>query len=135
MTERAMRTTLVLIGAFHLVLGAIALIAPETFFERIGEYAQRNDHYVGDVGSFYAASGIALLLAVRRPSWRVPLLVTGALWYGLHALNHAFDVGVAESDARGVADTVLLAVGGAGSAYLARVASRLRPGAGVGAED
>ncbi|MDX6633759.1 MAG: hypothetical protein QOG09_1136 [Solirubrobacterales bacterium] len=128
MRERDLRAVLVLIGGFHLVLGALALISPETFFQRIGEYATRNDHYVGDVGAFYAASGIALLISVRRPSWRLPLLATGAIWYGLHALNHAFDVGQAESDARGIADTLLLVLGAAGSAYLARVAARL-PGA------
>lgn len=125
MSERGLRAALIAIGAFHLALGALALIAPETFFERVGEYAPRNDHYIGDVGAFYAASGIALLLAVHRPGWRVPLLVTGAIWYALHALNHAFDTGVAESTARGISDTVILALVAAGSLYLARVASRL----------
>jgi hypothetical protein len=123
--ERELRAVLVAIGGFHLALGILALVAPGAFFSEVGHYGLRNDHYVGDVGAFYAASGIALLIAIGKPSWRAPLLATGALWYGLHALNHLFDVGEARSDARGIADTALLAIGAAGSAYLARVASRL----------
>ena len=58
-----------------------------------------------------------------RPTWRVPLLVLGAAWYGLHALNHLFDVGEARSDARGIADTALLAAGAALHGALARIAA------------
>ena len=79
------------------------------FFEQIGNYGAENLHYVGDVGSFTLAYGIALLVAVGRRSWWVPMLALGAIWYGLHALNHLFDVGEARSDARGWADTLLLA--------------------------
>jgi hypothetical protein len=67
-----------------------------------------------------------VLLSVNRPAWRAPLLWVGAVWFGLHALNHLFDVGEARSDTRGVFDTVLLAFGAIGSVYLARVSERLR---------
>jgi predicted anti-sigma-YlaC factor YlaD len=126
MSERALRWTLLIVGVYQLVTGLLAMIAPDTFFDQIGQYGSENSHYVGDVGAFVAAAGVGLLLAVNRPSWRAPLLWVGAVWYGLHALNHLFDIGEARSDARGVLDTALLALGAAGSAYLAQVSERLR---------
>lgn len=124
-TERNLQVALAWIAAYHLVTGALAMAAPHTFFEQIGKYGVENNHYVGDVGAFILAYGIALLVAIRIPSWRVPVLGLGVAWYALHALNHAFDVGQARSVARGISDTVLLALGAALLAYLARVAARL----------
>src|SRR3712207_7046110 len=64
-----------------------------SFYHRIGMYGVENTHYVGDVGSFVLAFGVALLLAVGRPSWRAPPLAIGALWYLLPGLNHLFHIG------------------------------------------
>lgn len=89
----------------------------------------RNDHYIGDVASFYLASNFGVAMAAVRPSWRVPILAVGAVWYGLHALNNLFDIGEASSDARGAFDTLALALIAAGSAYLAAISRRLSPGA------
>lgn len=125
MTERVLRAVLVLVAAYHVVTGALALVAPDTFFEEVGLYGVENSHYVGDVGAFVLAFGIALGIAVVRPAWRAPLLWLGALWYGLHAINHAFDTGEARSDARGWADTLLIALGAVAAAWLARVSERL----------
>ena len=50
-----------------------------------------------------------------RPAWRAPLLWLGALWYGFHAINHAFDTGEAKSEARGWTDTLLIAFGALGA--------------------
>jgi hypothetical protein len=133
MTERSLQAVLAVVAAYQIVTGFLALVAPDTFFDEIGRYGIENSHYVGDVGAFTLAAGIALAICVFRPSWRVPILWTGALWYGLHALNHAFDTGEARSDARGWADTILLAFGGLGSAWLATVAARLQSkGGGAG---
>ena len=74
------------------------------------------------------AFGVALGIAVVRPSWRAPLLWLGALWYGFHAINHAFDTGEAKSEARGWTDTLLIAFGAVGAAWLARVSERLNAG-------
>jgi hypothetical protein len=124
-SERAMRVILVVIGIYHVATGVLALVDAHAFFDQIGRYGVENDHYIGDVGAFYLGIGIALLVAAQRPGWRIPLLALGALWYGFHALNHAFDVGEARSDARGAFDTVALAIGALVSAYLAWAASRL----------
>src|SRR4051794_16999586 len=125
MTERAMQATLAVSGAWLVVTGLLALVAPDTFFDQIGHYGVENSHYVGDVGAFQLAAGLGLWVAVRYRSFRVPMLVVGAFWFGLHALNHLFDTGEARSEARGWLDTVLLALGGLGSAWLATVAARL----------
>jgi hypothetical protein len=129
-TEKVLQVVLAVIAAYHVVTGVLALVAPDTFFEEIGNYGVENSHYVGDVGAFVLAFGIALGIAVVRPAWRAPLLWLGALWYGLHAINHAFDTGEARSEGRGWADTLLIAFGGVASAWLARVSeelSRRRP--------
>jgi hypothetical protein len=118
-----MRAVLVPAAAFQIITGGLALFAPGSFFDEIGRYGIENSHYVGDVGAFTLASGIALAVCVVRPSWRAPILWTGAVWFALHALNHAFDTDEARSDARGWLDTALLALGAAGSAYLASVAA------------
>jgi hypothetical protein len=127
MDERAMRWALLFPALYLLVTGLLALIAPDTFFDQIGKYGIENSHYVGDVGAFQAAAGVGVLIAIYRPGWRAPLLWVGTVWFGLHALNHLFDIGEADhGKARGISDTVLLALGGVGSAYLARVSERLQ---------
>lgn len=125
MTERALRAVLVVVAAYHVLQGGLALLAPGTFFEEIGNYGVENSHYVGDVGAFVLAFGVAVGIAVVRPAWRAPLLWLGALWYGFHAINHAFDTGEARSEGRGWADALLLAFGAVAAAWLARVAERL----------
>ncbi|MDQ2939259.1 MAG: DUF4345 family protein [Actinomycetota bacterium] len=125
MSKRSLQVALALIGVFNAATGALALIAPDTFFDQIGTYGVENSHYVGDVGAFVLAYGIALLIAIRVPSWRVPVLALGAIYYGLHALNHVFDTGEARSEARGWGDTIAIAFGGLLLAYLARVSARL----------
>jgi hypothetical protein len=124
-SEPTLRAVLAVIAAYHVLTGAMALVAPDTFFEQIGRYGIENSHYVGDVGAFTLAFGVALAIAIVRPSWRVPILGFAALWYGFHAINHAFDTGEARSEARGWADTLLIAFGAVAAAWLACVSARL----------
>lgn len=123
--ERTLRAVLGFVAAYHVALGLMQLFAPGTFFDEIGNYGVENSHYIGDVGAFTLAFGIAVGIAVVRPSWRAPMMWLGALWYGLHAINHAFDTGEAKSEGRGWTDTLLIAFGAAASAWLARVSERL----------
>src|SRR5215213_11556720 len=125
MTEKALKAVLVVVAAYHVVTGALALWWPHTFFEEIGNYGVENSHYVGDVGAFILAFGVAVGISVVRPSWRAPILYLGAIWYGFHALNHFFDTGEARSDGRGWADTLAIGFGAMASAWLARVSERL----------
>ncbi|MEX2107862.1 MAG: hypothetical protein WD827_03115 [Solirubrobacterales bacterium] len=123
--EKALKSILAFLAGYHVLQGLLALLDPGTFFDEIGRYGIENSHYVGDVGAFVLAFGVALGIAVVRPSWRAPLLWLGALWYGFHAINHAFDTDEARSEGRGWADTLLIAFGGLASAWLARVSERL----------
>jgi hypothetical protein len=130
MSDGTLRAGLYILGGITFALGVLMAVAPGTFFDDVGQYGARNDHYIGDLAAFHLAAGGGFLIAARRPGWRVPMLVLGAAWYGLHALNHLFDIGEAESDVRGIADTVFLALGAAAFAYLARGAAlidRTRP--------
>jgi hypothetical protein len=124
-SERALKAILVVIAAYHIVIGLLALVAPDTFFDQIGHYGIENSHYVGDVGAFILALGVAVGISIWRASWRAPILWLGALWYGFHAINHVFDTGEAKSEGRGWGDSLAIAFGGAAAAWLARVSERL----------
>jgi hypothetical protein len=127
--ERTMRIAVGALGVFHVFLGGWMYFFNASFFEHVGRYGVENTHYVGDVGSFTLALGIALLLAAGRPTWRGPLLYVTAIWYALHGVNHLFDIDQNEiSDFRGALDTVLLAIGAVLLAWLGRVAEALRGG-------
>jgi hypothetical protein len=119
--EKALKAILIVIAAYHVLQGLLAMLDPGAFFDEIGLYGTENLHYVGDVGAVYLAYGAAIAAAVTRPSWRAPLLWLGCFWYGLHALNHAFDVDEARTDARGWADTIAIAFGALAAGWLARV--------------
>jgi len=132
MSEQSLRIGLFVFGAINLALGIVMMLAPGFFFDNIGSYGARNDHFIGDLGSFNIAIGAGLFYAIRRPSWRAPLLYVSAAWYGLHALNHLFTIGDDnKGDGRGIADTVVLAIGAAALFYLARVAERGESGGGL----
>src|SRR5919108_3614325 len=104
MSERGLRIILIVLAAFHVALGAYMVIDSGGFFDRVGQYGIRNDHYTGDLAAVYLGYGAALAFAATRPRWRAPLLLFAALWYGAHAVNHLFDIEEAESDARGISD-------------------------------
>jgi hypothetical protein len=121
---RALRPLLVVLGLYHLALGLFMVVAPGAFFDEVGPFGGRNDHYVRDVSTFYLALGAVLLLAVGRPGWRVPILAYATIQYGLHALNHLADVGEADPSWLGPADLVSLALLTALLAWLLAAAAR-----------
>jgi hypothetical protein len=124
--ERTLQVVLGFVAAYHVATGLLALVAPDTFFDQIGHYGIENSHYVGDVGAFILAFGVAVGISVVRPAWRAPILWLGVLWYGFHAINHAFDTGEAKSEGRGWGDTIAIGFGALATAWLARVSERLQ---------
>ena len=108
--ERVLAIALIVIGAYHLVLGALMVLAPDTFFEEIGPFGLQNDHYIRDVATYNLAAGAVVLVAVGRRSWRVPVLAFLVLQFALHTVNHLVDIDEAEPSAVGVFDFVALAV-------------------------
>jgi hypothetical protein len=104
-------------AAIELALALLMAFAPRTFFsEALGGFGAYNPHYIRDVASFQAAIGVALLVAVGRPGWRVPVLALTTIQFGLHSINHLIDIGGANPAWTGyfdfgslAASTVLLA--------------------------
>ena len=90
-----MKILLALFGAVQLLLGLLLWITPGFFLDEIGPYGLRNDHYMGDLATWYLALGAVALVAVRRVGWRVPVLALALAQNFLHALNHLIDVGEA----------------------------------------
>jgi len=109
-------------GAAQLVLGLSMVIAPGTFFEEIGPYGTRNDHYLRDVSTFYLALGGVSLAAWRMPSWRIPVLVFALAQYLLHSVNHLIDVGDADPEWLGPANLISLVLTAALLAWILQAA-------------
>ena len=94
----------------QIVIGLLLWLTPGVFFEQIGPYGTRNDHYMGDLATWYLASGAAVVAAVTRPSWRVPVLFLVAVQYALHSVNHLIDVGETDPGWLGPFNLVALAL-------------------------
>lgn len=121
---RALPALLVALGAGQLLLGLALWLVPGTFFEEIGPYGARNDHYMADLATFYLALGVAALVALRRPSWRVPVIALALIEYVLHALNHLIDVGEADPEWLGPGNLIAVALTGALLAWMLSLAAR-----------
>jgi len=70
-----MKALLTVFAVAQLVIGALLWVTPGFFHDEIGPYGPSNDHYMGDLASWYLALGAVALVAVRRNSWRLPVLV------------------------------------------------------------
>jgi hypothetical protein len=103
-----MRVLLTVFAAVQVLTGALLWLTPGFFHDEIGPYGARNDHYMGDLATWYLALGAAAFLAVRRESWRVPVLAMAFLQYVLHSVNHLIDVGEADPSWLGPANFVSL---------------------------
>jgi hypothetical protein len=119
-----MRILLIAFAVVQLLTGALLWLAPGFFYDEIGPFGPRNDHYMGDVATFYLALGAALLIAVRRVSWRVPVLALALIQYMLHALNHLIDIGESDPGWIGPADFASLTLGAVLLAWMLRTEQR-----------
>jgi hypothetical protein len=92
--EARMRQALYLLAAVSLVIGAFQAIAPGTFVDKIAPFGSGADHhFLRDLATYQLAVGAGLLLAVRRVSWRIPVLFVSLLQGALHTINHLVDIG------------------------------------------
>jgi hypothetical protein len=103
-----MRALLTAFAAIQVLLGAGLWLTPDFFHDEIGPYGPQNDHYMGDLATWYLALGAAAFVAVRRTSWRVPVLALAFIQNALHSFNHLIDVGEADPDWLGPANLVSL---------------------------
>jgi hypothetical protein len=114
------------IAAFAVVELSLAVFmaaSPHAFFKAIGPFGTFNAHYLRDVASFEGALGLALLVALVRPSWRVPVLALTTAQFALHSINHLVDIGRAHPRWAGYFDFFSLAAATVVLAWLWRVAS------------
>lgn len=59
--------TLIVFGAYSVLIGLFMMFAPGTFFDTLGAFGTRNDHYIFDNATFELPLGLLLLAAVRWP--------------------------------------------------------------------
>jgi hypothetical protein len=97
-------------GVLQTVQGAWMLTSPGSFFDEVGPFGARNDHYIRDASTWSLALGVLCLLAAARQSWRLPVLALAALQAGMHAVNHIFDADLADPAWVGTFDAVSLLV-------------------------
>ncbi|HEY2536851.1 MAG TPA: hypothetical protein VGI24_07710 [Solirubrobacteraceae bacterium] len=110
---RTPTTSVVTVGiavfaVLQLGLAVLMAAAPHEFYTAVGPFGAYNSHYIRDLSTFYAATGVGLLLAIRRVSWRVPMLALMTIQYALHSLNHLIDIGKAHPAWNGYFDFVSL---------------------------
>jgi hypothetical protein len=110
-------------AAVELGLALFTVISAHAFYTAIGPFGAFNPHYLRDVASFEGAIGIALVLAIQRPSWRVPVLALATFQFALHSLNHLFDIGKAHPAWTGYFDFFSLFAATVLLAWLWRMAS------------
>lgn len=108
--EQALVGGLALLVVYHLVLAVWMAAAPRSFFENVGPFGAYNGHYVRDTATFEAALAFGFAVAVRRASWRLPLLAVTTLQFALHGVNHLVDVDGAHPAWVGWFDFLSLAV-------------------------
>lgn len=83
--------TLIVFGLYALGIGLFMMFAPGPFFDTLGTFGVRNDHFIFDNATFEIPQGLLLLAAVRRVSWRVPALAFATVHWALHSLSHIID--------------------------------------------
>jgi hypothetical protein len=103
-----MKSVLAAFAALQLLTGALLWLVPGFFYDVIGPFGPRNDHYMGDLATWYLTLGAFVLVAVRRPDWRRPVLAFALLQNVLHAFNHLLDVGEADPAWLGPANLLAL---------------------------
>jgi hypothetical protein len=125
------QVTLIVFGVYALGLGLFMVFFPGTFFDTLGTFGVRNNHYIFDNATFEIPQGLLLLAAVRRMSWRVPALAFATTHWALHSVSHIVDPHHGAGDLIGwleagglVATTVILAVAWRASARAERTGVR-----------
>ncbi|MEE6167416.1 MULTISPECIES: hypothetical protein [unclassified Mycolicibacterium] len=89
--SRYAEVVLAVFGTYSVLLGLFMLAAPGAFFDTLGAFGVRNDHYIFDNASFELPLGLLMLGALRWPRWQVPTLAFATAHWALHALSHLVD--------------------------------------------
>jgi hypothetical protein len=128
-SAEALKVGLALFAVYHLGLASFMAIAPHAFYKDIGPFEALNRHYIRDTATFTAALGFGFVVALRRPSWRVPALGVTTVQFALHSLNHLIDAHKAHPEWTGWFDFASLMASTLLLAWMLRAASRRTDGA------
>ena len=126
LSESDMRTALGILGLTQVAIGVWLVIGPDSFVDAIAPFGAADHHFLRDIATFQAGVGIALLAAVGRPSWRIPVLFAALAQSALHTINHLFDIGGTDPGWLGPANFVSLLFLTGAYAYLMQEAARER---------
>src|SRR3954464_12025361 len=105
------RLGLVVLAATQLALAGWMIFDPGSFHTHLGDFGPRNDHYLRDIATWELALGAAALIAVGRPTWRLPVLTLAALQFTFPTINHIAAADIGRGSTSGAMDAVSLAVG------------------------
>lgn len=133
MDERRWRCVLWALGTVYVGLGGWAGLYAESFALLVANFGPANLHLVRDFAACSLTFGSGLLVAAHRPGWRTPALALAALWNGLHAVSHLYDVTAATPAILGPVEAALLVVITAVFAVLTGISASQGAGAGVDA--
>ena len=100
------------VGAAMVVLGLWAMVAPQSFFERVALFEPFNQHFLQDVGAFQIGLGATLLLAgllQRLAAVTVALLGVG-IGAAFHAISHVVGIDLGGQPATDIPLFALVAV-------------------------
>jgi hypothetical protein len=117
-----LRAGLIVYAAVDFALALSMVATPHTFYTSVGPFGAYNVHYLRDTATFNAALGLGLVMALSRPSWRVPVLTITAVQFALHSANHLVDIDKAHPAWTGYFDFFSLAASTLLLAWLVRVA-------------
>ncbi len=73
--------------------------APHWYANVAADTGPFNQHFVRDIGEAYGTVGGALIWAAFAPAWRGPLCGVAAMFLGLHAVGHVYEIAMGELDA------------------------------------
>ena len=107
--DRALTAGLAAFALYHLALAVFMAVAPHAFYKAVGPFDAYNSHYIRDTATFNAALAVGFAIAVRRDSWRVPVLAVTTLQFALHSINHLVDIDAAHPAWKGYFDFAALA--------------------------
>jgi hypothetical protein len=123
--ERWLVPGIAVFAATQLLTALWMLVAPHSFFRNVGPFGVYNGHYLRDAMTMTAASGIALAASLRWAQLRAGALAVATATFGLHAINHWYDVDNAHSGSdAGIVDALSLTIAFVLSAGLLRAAMR-----------
>ena len=119
-----MRLALGFLGVTQLAIGVWLIVSPDSFVDTVADFGPADAHFLRDLGTFQAGLGIALLAAVGRPAWRVPVLFAALAQSALHTINHLFDIGDTDPGWQGPVNFVGVLLLTGAFAYLMQEAGR-----------